>query len=135
MKLVKYVGNADDSATGAITFSGDDRPDIVRGAVGEMTDQEVAFLSSRGIVLEVVDDGGLDGMTIKDLQKLAEKKSIDVDGLEKKDDLVSAVRTGLASAGEFEQPTQAIGGTSEGVATGGAGTGTSTSIGSPPPAA
>lgn len=124
MKLVKYIGNADGSSTSRLDFR-DDRPVLELGGMGEVTDEESAMLASRGIILEVVDDGGLDGLKVKQLQDMAAERGVDVEGLDKKDDLVSALRQNLATAPSSPEPVVA-GGTSEGVATGNTGTSTST---------
>ena len=77
LRLVKYAGNADGSATGAVTFS-DDRPNLQMGGVGEVTHKEFLTLAARGLVLEPVDDGGLADKTVKELNQLAEKRGVQV---------------------------------------------------------
>lgn len=129
MKLVKYVGNATShDQTGAISFNSKDRPDIQMGGMGEMTDEEIAALAPMGIVLEVVDDGGLSGMTVKDLDKRAEKLGVELDEGASKDEKVSALRAHLASNPSSQVPGEegqaAVGGTTVGASGGPTGTST-----------
>lgn len=129
MKLVKYVGNASGhDRTGAIHFDSKERPDIQMGGMGEMTDEEIAALAPMGIVLEVVDDGGLEGMSVKDLEKRAEKLGVELDADSNKTEKVSVLRNHLASnptaLAPGEEDRAAVGGTTTGASGGPTGTST-----------
>ena len=130
LRLVKYAGNADGSATGAVTFS-DDRPNLQMGGVGEVTHKEFLTLAARGLVLEPVDDGGLADKTVKELNQLAEKRGVQISDDAKKPELVSALRADLAKSGGASPEPVATGGTMTGA--GGGPTGTPTGTGSAGP--
>lgn len=137
MKLMRYTGNASvHDATGAIELPETDeapaRPTVQMRAIGEFTDREVAVLSQMGYVLEAVDDGGLDDMSVKDLESRAKKEGIELGDASKKDEIVSVMRQALANSGE-EQAGQAMGGTFTGAASAATTTSTtSASVGATP---
>lgn len=90
MPLVKYTQNADPRKVTAVVRLGKDRPTLEIGGYAEVTDAEVAKLSSYGVVLEVVQDG-LDDKNLTELKKDAELLGVDSSGLAK-EDLVTTLR-------------------------------------------
>lgn len=118
MKLMRYARNANSiDQTGAITFVDDERPDVLMHGIGEFTDQEISSLTSMGMVLETVDDGGLEDKNVAELEKLAKKEGVELPDGAKKDEIVSALRAGIADSGE-QRAAMAIGGTAVGVSGG-----------------
>jgi len=107
--LVRYLGNADGSATGALSFD-DDRPNISLGGVGYVTSDEIARLSTLGVVLdtsfttdeadelgipvpgEPTDTADLDSIDQLDvLKQIAADEGVETAGLRSKE----AVRTAI----------------------------------------
>lgn len=125
MKQYKYVRNADPTLATAV-IKGLQGGDLILGGQGELTDEEVTLLESRGVVLEQVDDG-LNSMHVDELRDEAEKLGVDHKGL-KKSELIEAVRDArsqtidVAAASEELPATATVSGQASGGTTG-AGTG------------
>lgn len=146
-KLVRYVRNADDRATGALTFYDDDRPDLAIGAAGYVTDEELARAAAYGVVLEPIDESRaqelgielpaaperpLDELSSKELEEIADAESIDLGGARTnaaKVERIQQARSGGSAEGEASLPATATTGPGAPVAPSeSAGSGTTTSV-------
>lgn len=113
--LVKFTGVASKTDnTKAVTFN-DGRPNLVLGGVpGEITAEELAGLTSRGLVLEEVD---LDGQTLEELALHAEELGVEHKGV-KKSTLIDRIKDALGDNHEPATTSKPVTGSSGTTTTG-----------------
>jgi hypothetical protein len=111
---VKYVRNAEERATGALTFLDDDRADIQIGGTGAVTSEEFVSLASMGIVLEELEGDeakealataipdqprALSDLNQKDLREIASQEGVDLSGLRSNEAIIDAITENRQSQG------------------------------------
>lgn len=104
---VKYLRNADERATGSISFFDDDREAIPIGGTGAVTENEFINLQANGIVLEVL-EGNEGKQALADartpereedlyeasnerLREIAQEEGADISGKTRNKDIADAI--------------------------------------------
>lgn len=121
---VKYLRNADERATGSISFFDDDREAIPIGGTGAVTEPEFINLQASGIVLEVLEGAegkrtlqeartpeeqprSLEDLTNQELRDLAADEDIDISGKTRNKDIIDAINDARQETGADSLPATA----------------------------
>jgi hypothetical protein len=120
---VKYLRNADERATGSISFFDDDREAIPIGGTGAVTEDEFLNLQASGLVLEVLEgdeakqvlqdartpepEQDLYSLDNKTLREIASDEGADITGKTKNSDIADAIVENRQQTGAESLPATA----------------------------